>query len=107
MVRATGAQTQASKPNTKSNGTDIEDFLSNFQSNHPLLEQGLRNYALLVKNEDFHLYSVEKDGRPLVLKVMCDPDLFYAELAVFNRVEALQTGASDSEKIVLKLVNYF
>jgi len=62
---------------------------------------------LLVKNEDFHLYSVEKGGKPYVLKVMCDPDLFYAELAVFNRIKALQTGASDSEKLILRLTNYF
>ena len=55
----------------------------NYPQNHPLIEQGLSNYAQLVKNEDFHLYSVEKNGKPLVLKVMCDPDLFYAELAVF------------------------
>ena len=70
-------------PVIRSGNTDIEDFLMNYPQNHPLIEQGLSNYAQLVKNEDFHLYSVEKNGKPLVLKVMCDPDLFYAELAVF------------------------
>jgi len=79
----------------------------NFAQSHPLSEQGLGNYALLVKNEDFHLYSVEQNGKPLVLKVMCDPDLFYAELAVFNRIRTLQVGASESDKKVLQLKNYF
>lgn len=79
----------------------------NFAQSHPLSEQGLSNYALLVKNEDFHLYSVEQNGKPLVLKVMCDPDLFYAELAVFNRIRTLQVGASESDKKVLQLKNYF
>lgn len=72
-------------------GTDIEEFLLHFAAEHPLREQGLSNYALLVKNEDFHLYSVEQDRKPLILKVMCDPDLFYNELAVYNRLQGTQS----------------
>ena len=79
----------------------------NFAQSHPLQEQSLSNYALLVKNEDFHLYSVEQNGKPLVLKVMCDPDLFYAELAVFNRIKTLQFGNDENAKTVLQLKNYF
>ena len=56
----------------------------------------MSNYAQLVKNEDFHLYSVEKNGKPLVLKVMCDPDLFYAELAVFQRLKTLSVGDDEA-----------
>lgn len=69
----------------------------------------MSKFALLVKNEDFHLYSVEKAGRPLLLKVMCDPDLFYAELAVFNRIQTLTAGSEElkEEKVALKLKNYF
>ena len=78
-----------------------------FNVNHPLQEQGLTNFALLVKNEDFHLYSVERSGKPLVLKVMCDPDLFYAELAVFNRLQSMAAGGPTSEKLTLKLIKYF
>ena len=73
--------------------TDIEEFLLYFSQHHPLQEQGLSNYSLLVKNEDFHLYSVEQNNKPLILKVMCDPDLFYSELAVFNRIQTLSVGA--------------
>ena len=72
--------------------TDIEEFLMHFSQLHPLQEQGLVNYSLLVKNEDFHLYSVEQNRKPMILKVMCDPDLFYAELAVYNRVQAVSMG---------------
>ena len=89
--------------------TDIEEFLLYFSQHHPLQEQGLSNYSLLVKNEDFHLYSVEQNSKPLILKVMCDPDLFYAELAVFNRIQTLSVGAEATvqEKMGLKLINYF
>lgn len=88
---------------------DIEEFLMHFSAEHPLQQQGLSKFALLVKNEDFHLYSVEKSGRPLLLKVMCDPDLFYAELAVFNRIQTLTAGSEElrQEKVALRLRNYF
>ena len=66
--------------------TDIEEFLMSYDQKHPLQQHGISNYALLVRNEDFHLYSVVKDGKPLVLKVMCNPDLYYAELDVFYRI---------------------
>ena len=40
---------------------------------------------------------------------MCDPDLFYAELAVFNRIQTLTAGSEElkEEKMALKLKNYF
>ena len=45
----------------------------------------------------------------LMLKVMCDPDLFYSELDVFRRIETLTVGAEESsqEKMALRLINYF
>lgn len=44
-----------------------------------------------------------------MLKVMCDPDLFYSELDVFRRIETLTIGAEESgkEKMALRLINYF
>ena len=78
-----------------------------YDKNHPLQQHGITNYALLVRNEDFHLYSVEQQGKPLVLKVMCNPDLFYAELDVFHRLQTLNVGGQVEEKQVLRLVNHF
>ena len=43
----------------------------------------------------------------MVLKVMCDPDLFYAELAVFDRIKTLQFGNDENAKTALQLKNYF
>ena len=60
--------------------TDIEEFLNHFSAKHPLYDQGLSKFALLVKNEDFHLYSVMQGKKHLLLKVMCDPDLYYHEM---------------------------
>ena len=68
--------------------TDIEQILVHFSEKHPLYDQGLTKFALLVKNEDFHLYSVMKNKKQALLKVMCDPDLFYAELSAVSRLGA-------------------
>ena len=77
--------------------TDIEEFL-HYTASHPLREQRLTNYALLVKNEDFHLYSVEQDGQPLILKVMCDPDLFYNELEVYTRLMGFENKLDSKDE---------
>ena len=91
--------------------TEIEEFLLHYSQEHPLRQQGLGNYALLVKNQDYHLYSVEQANKPLMLKVMCDPDLFYAELAVFQRLETLafpKTPQSERDnKVALRLQHWF
>jgi len=78
--------------------TDIEEFLMHFDKKHPLFDQGMSKFALLVKNEDFHLYSVVQNKKHLLLKVMCDPDLFYAELSAVSRLEA--TGSKEKYSTV-------
>ena len=88
--------------------TDIEEFLNHFSSKHPLYEQGLTKFALLVKNEDFHLYSVMKNKKQALLKVMCDPDLFYAELSAVTRLGA--TGSKSTypgSEVTLRLKEWF
>lgn len=38
--------------------TNIEDFLTFYTDKHPLYNKNLSNFKILVKGEDFHLYSV-------------------------------------------------
>lgn len=88
--------------------TDIEEFLLHYNQEHPLIKQGLSDYSLLVKNEDFHLYSVEQNHKQMILKVMCDPDLFYGELEVYKRIQCLSLPmGSEESKFVLQLKQWF
>ena len=70
-------------------GTEMEEFLLHFKDTHPLAQLGLTKFQQLVKGEDFHLYSCNQGKKNLLLKVICDPGLFYNELAVITRLKTL------------------
>ena len=108
VIRQSMSSEQDMGQSVQSALTDIEEFLNHFSSKHPLYEQGLTKFALLVKNEDFHLYSVMKNKKQALLKVMCDPDLFYAELSAVTRLGA--TGSKSTypgSEVTLRLKEWF
>ena len=43
--------------------TSVEEFLAFFTDLHPLFHKNLSNFKILVKSEDFHLYSVVQNKR--------------------------------------------
>ena len=69
---------------------------------------GLTKFALLVENEDYHLYSVLYKKKQALLKVVCDPDLFYREHTALTRLGSISEKPNHSiPDVTLRLKEYY